>query len=109
MVLFKCIMVCSLIIDTIIKNKSIVFNILLLSIIFTIISFVCTFYFQVVLDVNVYNNLLVITFIFSLLLIVKCIASFFRNELLIYLNQKLDYTCILFTFQKNFFNILHIV
>lgn len=88
------------ILETILKNKSIIFNIFLLSIIFTIISFVYTFYFQIVLDVSVYNNLLVITFVFSLLLIVKCITSFFRNQLLIFLNQKLDYTCILNTFQK---------
>lgn len=89
-----------IIIDTIIKNKGIVFNILILSVIFTIISFIYTFYFQIVLDINIYNNLLIITFIFSLLLITKCIASFFRNIILIYLNQKLDCTCILNTFQK---------
>ena len=89
-----------IILDTILKNKGIVFNILLLSIIFTIISFIYTFYFQIVLDIHIYNNLLVVTFIFSLLLLVRCITSFFRNELLIYLIQKLDCTCILNTFQK---------
>lgn len=89
-----------LIIETILKNKSIVFNILILSIIFTVTSFIYTFYFQVVLDINSYNNLLIITYIFCLLLITKCITSFMRNKLLIYLNQKLDCTCILNTFQK---------
>ena len=59
-----------------------------------------TFYFQIVVDINNYNNLLIITYIFSLLILTKCITSFIRNKLLIYLNQKLDYTCILNTFQK---------
>lgn len=84
--------------ETILKNKGIVFNILLLSIIFTLVSFVYTFYLQLVLED--FDYLLIITFIFSLLIITKCITSFFRNQLLIYLNQKIDYTCILKTFQK---------
>ena len=89
-----------MILEIILKNKSIIFNILLLSIIFTILSFIYTFYFQIVIDINNYNNLLIITYIFSLLILTKCITSFIRNKLLIYLNQKLDYTCILNTFQK---------
>ena len=89
-----------MILEIILKNKSIIFNILLLSIIFTILSFIYTFYFQIVVDINNYNNLLIITYIFSLLILTKCITSFIRNKLLIYLNQKLDYTCILNTFQK---------
>ena len=89
-----------IIIDTLLKNKGIVFDIFMLSIIYTIVSFVYTYYFQTVLDITTYDNLLTITFLFSLLLIIKCMSSFFRNIILIYLNQKLDYTCILKTFQK---------
>lgn len=93
----------SVIIDIILKNKCIVFNIFILSIIFTIISCLYTLYFQVMLDkVSSFteNNMLIITFIFSMLLIVKCITNFFRTELLIYLNQKLDCSIFLKTFQK---------
>lgn len=89
-----------IIMDIIIKNRGIVFNIVLLSIIFMIVSFVYTFYFQAVIDINGYNNLLVVTFIFSLLLILKCITSFFRNQILIYFSQKIDYTCMINTFRK---------
>lgn len=88
------------VIDVILKNKSIVFNISLLSIIFMILSFVYTFYLQVIIDVNDYNNLLIVTFIFSLLLLFKCITSFFRNQILICFSQKIDYTCIMNTFRK---------
>lgn len=88
------------VIDIILKNKSIVFNISLLSIIFMILSFVYTFYVQIIIDVNNYNNLLIVTFIFSLLLLFKCITSFFRNQVLICFSQKIDYTCIMNTFRK---------
>ena len=40
------------VIDVILKNKSNVFNISLLSIIFMVVSFVYTFYVQVIIDVN---------------------------------------------------------
>ena len=72
----------------------------MLSIIFTIISFIYTFYIQIALEINNYNNLLILTFIFSLLLIIKSITIFIRNIILIYLNQKIDYTYIINTFQK---------
>ena len=88
------------VIDVISKNKSIVFNILLLSIIFMIVSFIYTFYVQVIIDINNYNNLLVVTFIFSLFLILKCITSFFRNQILVCFSQKIDYTCVINTFRK---------
>ena len=91
------------IIETIRKNKCIVLNILLLSIIFTIGSCIYTLYFQLVLDhviSSTKNNLLIVTFFFSMLLVIKCIANFFRTELLIYFNQKLDCSIFLKTFQK---------
>lgn len=91
------------IIETIQKNKSIVFNILLLSIIFTIVSCLFATYFQVVLDKIIdttKNNLLIITFLFAMFLIIKCITNFMRTELLIYLNQKLDCTIFLKTIAK---------
>ena len=92
-----------IIVETIRKNKAIVLDILLLSIIFMITSFACTTYFEFildyVLDTNL-NNLLVITLIFSILLLIKSTTSYFRNKLLIYLNQKNDCSVLLNTFQK---------
>lgn len=92
-----------IIIDTLIKNKSIVLNITFLSIIFIVFSCLYTMYGGLVID-NILNtnknNLIVITFIFSILLLIKNIASFFRNELLIFINQKLDCSIFLNTFKK---------
>ena len=82
-----------IIVKVILKNKSICYNILLLSIIYTISSCLYTMYFQFVID-NIIdtttNNLVIITFFFVQLLIFKIISNFFRTKLLIYLNQKLD-------------------
>ena len=92
------------IIEEVIKsNKTIVLGILTLSIIFSIISFMCTMYFEIVLDFlleTTINNLLAITFIFSCLYLLRSITNFFRNELLIILNQKLDCSSFLYTFQR---------
>ena len=91
------------IIETIKNNKSIVLNIILLSIIFTVMSCLYAFYGQIVID-NIMNtttsNLIFITFIFSIVILIKCLASFFRNLSLIYLNQKLDCSIFLSTFTK---------
>ena len=89
--------------NTLKNNKRIVFDIQLLSIIFMIMSFISTLYFEQViekaLDKNI-NILLIITFIFSCLILMKSITNFIRNELLIYLNQKIDCSILLNTFQK---------
>lgn len=89
-----------IIIEVIKKNKGIVFNILLLSIIFMVLSFLYTYYIQIILSISDYNNLLITTFVFSLILLIKCITSFFRNQILIYLNQKIDCSTMLNTFKK---------
>ena len=91
------------IIKTIIKNKSIVLNIIAISILFTIFSSIYAFYFQIIIDniININkNNLIILTIIFGIVLLLKLISSLTRNTLLIYLNQKLD--CSIFTksFQK---------
>lgn len=92
-----------ILIETIKENKGIVFNILLLSIIFIICSFVFSLYFQINLNYSIdklNNNALVFLFVFGILLLLKCITSFFRNELLIYFNEKIDCNILLNTFQK---------
>lgn len=91
------------IIEVISNNKKIILNIFILSIIFTIISCIVTYYFQIVIDFTLgtnYFNLIIITLIFITLMLYKVFANYFRNELLIYLNQKLDLTLIIKTFNK---------
>lgn len=91
------------IIETLKINKSIVIYILLLSIIFTFTSLIYALYFQLVLDYILdteIHNLIILTFFFASILLLKCISSFFRNELLIFLNQKLDCSIFINTFHK---------
>ncbi len=92
-----------IIMETMKKNKGIILSILLLSIIFALVSCLSTVYFQMFLDFIVdttKNNLLALTFLFAVLLIIKCVTSFFRNELLIFLNQKIDCSLLLNTYRK---------
>lgn len=92
-----------IIIESLYQNKGIVLNIILLSIIFTVFSSIYAMYsgfiIDHVLDTNK-NNLSVVTYIFIILLLIKCLSNFFRNRLLIYLNQKLDCSMFLSAFQK---------
>ena len=89
-----------IIIETILSSKGIVLNIILLSILFTVFSCIYTFYFQTMLNNSNKYDYLVITFYFSIILIIKCISSFIRNELLILLNKKIDNKIFMSTFQK---------
>ena len=68
------------IIEVLSNNKIIILNIFLLSIIFTIISCIITYYFQVVIDFTLntsYFNLIVITLIFIILVLYKSFANYF--------------------------------
>ena len=85
------------------KNKVIVLNIVVLSIIFTILSTACATYSGFIID-HILNtnkqNLINITIIFLFVLIFKELTSFFRNKVLIHFNQKFDCTIFLTAFQK---------
>ena len=89
--------------QTILNNYKIILNILFLSIVFTILTCIYSFYFKVIID-NVINtninNLKTITIIFIIIIIIKTITDFFRNQMLIYLNQKLDLTIFMSTIKK---------
>ena len=89
--------------DIIFKNKSLVLNILILSLIFTVISFIYAFYSQIIIDkiINTTTiDLTIVTFIFSIVILIKIISSFFRNIIVINLNQKIDCSLFLNTFNK---------
>ncbi len=89
--------------SSIINNRYCILFVFILSIIFTslscLISLYSKFVFDNVIDTNT-NNLLIITIIFSILIIIKNVTSFIRNYLIIYLNQKLDISMILSAFTK---------
>lgn len=91
------------IINVISKNKSSIIFLLILSLIFTILSCICSFYSQIIFDKVIdttVNNITIVTILFSVLYITKIITSYIRNYLTIYLNQKLDISIILNTYTK---------
>lgn len=92
-----------IILETIIKNNKIILNILFLSIIFTILTCLYSFYFKVIIDnviqTNI-NNLNSITIVFIIIIIIKTITDFFRNQMIIHLNQKLNLTIFMNTIKK---------
>ena len=93
----------NIILTTLIKNKSTILFLIILSIIFTSLSCLSYLYSEIVFDKVIgtsLNNLSVITVFFSILLIIKNITNFIRNHLVIYLNQKLDISIILSTYSK---------
>jgi len=85
------------------KNISLIVFLIILSMIFTLLSCFLSLYSQIVFDKIIdtnFNNLIVITIMFSVLFIVKNITNFVRNHLIIYLNQKIDVSIILSTYSK---------
>ena len=94
------------IIEVLYQNKKLILNAFLLSLIFTIISCTSSYYFQIIMDFVIgtnYSNLTVITLIFIIIMLYKSLTNYFRNELLIYFEQKLDLTLIINTFNKILF------
>ena len=91
------------IIRCLLSNKNIIISTFILSLIFTLLSLLISLYSQIIFDKvldSTMNNLVIITLIFSILIVLNNITSFTRNYLIVYLNQKLDVTIILSTFSK---------
>ena len=88
-----------IILSLVLNNKKLILDILIISLIFTISSCILTYYFQVLTNDN-YNNIYLITFIFVIILFYKVISNYFRNNLLIYLTQKLDLSLMMITYNK---------
>lgn len=91
------------IINVIIKNKKLLIFLFILSLIFTLLSCLSSFYSQIIFDKVIdttTSNLIIVTILFSILSIIKAVTSYLRNYLIIYLNQKLDVSIILDAFSK---------
>ena len=84
-------------------NKDLIINILGLTLIIIILTIGYSYHFKIIID-NVINtdkgNLLGITLIFVLILSFKLIIEYLRNNLLLYLNQKIDLSIITNTINK---------
>ncbi|MCM1371205.1 MAG: peptidase domain-containing ABC transporter [Clostridium sp.] len=72
--------------------RTLIVNTILLSLFVTLFSVISSFYLKYILDgLNYTKNYLLMLFIFFIgINILKVISDFFRNKLVIYLNQKID-------------------
>lgn len=92
------------VIKTVIKdNNQLIIKLLSLTIISTIFTCLYSYHFKIIID-NILNtskyNLILITVIFIIILFIKKIIDYLRNNLLLYLNQKLDLSIITTTINK---------
>ena len=91
------------IIEMVINNKKLIFNILFLSLMFSIMICICSFYLDIVIS-NIINNnyksILLISIVFINIEILKSLTYYFRNKLLYCFTRKLDSVLIINTFRK---------
>lgn len=89
--------------NIIINNKKMIINIICITLITTIFTCIYSYHFKVLIDNYLYTNklsIIVITIIFIVVLLIKIITEFLRNNLLLYLNQKIDLSIITTTINK---------
>ena len=89
--------------ETLFNNKNIIIKLLSFTLIITILTCIYSYHFKVIID-NVITtnklNLLVITIIFIIILLIRKTSEYLRNDLLLYLEQKLDLSIITKTINK---------
>jgi len=90
-----------MILDLLLHNKKILINISVLSVIFTLFTFLYTFFLKIIIDgiTEDKNIIITISLIFLAIGSVKITSDYFRRQLLIHLNQKLDINIFLDTFK----------
>lgn len=92
------------IIDSVISdNKNIYLLVLFISLVYTVMSCVYSYYMKVSIDKVIngsYKNLLFVTVLFGFVVVIKNIASFLRNNLLIIVNEKMDFSILNKVYQK---------
>ena len=87
----------------IINNKKMIANITLITLITTIFTCIYSYHFKIIIDNYLYTNklsIMIITIIFIIILSIKLITEYLRNNLLLYLNQKIDLSIITTTINK---------
>jgi len=96
----------------IIPHKKLFIFIFFLSVIYTVLSIISTFYFKIIIDnTTLSKTAYLYLFLFFLLIgFIKIITDFTRNRMLIYINQKIDKSLMKDTFKHllalpfNYFN-----
>lgn len=85
------------------NNKKLIINIISLSVITTIFTCIYSYHFKIIIDNYISTNkisMLVITMIFIIILFIKLITEYLRNNLSLYLNQKIDLSIMTTTIDK---------
>lgn len=89
--------------EIIYTNKKMIINILLETVIVIIFTCIYSYHFKIIID-NVLNtdklNLIIVGCIFIIVLFIKIMAEYLRNNFILYLNQKLDLSIITSTIDK---------
>ena len=95
----------SFIFNIIKKHRSLLKQLFIISVFITLFSIIGSFFIQYMIDAvnnNSKNNIYTIYIIFFSIGIIKIISDYFRNKILIYINQRLDLNLIV----DNFFEII---
>lgn len=83
------------------NNQKLIKNLILLSLVYTSLTCLYSFYFKIAIDNMILtHNLKIIALIFFVIMLIKETTGYFRNKLLIYLNQKVDLSIFLETYNK---------
>lgn len=92
----------SFILQTLVSHKKLLLNICILSIFITIFSIISSFYTEFMFNNIVFSkeNLFLIFIVFFFINLLKIISDYFRNNVLIIINQRLDLTLTLDTFKN---------
>ena len=93
----------NVIVNTIKNNKKIIIKLILLTLIATIFTCIYSYHFKVIIDKIIYTNklnLVIVLIIFIFILFIEEVSEFLRNNLLLYLNQKIDLSIITTTINK---------
>lgn len=89
--------------EIIICNKKIIINLILLTLITTIFMCLYSYHFKIIIDKVIDTNklnLLIVVIIFAFVEVIKLVSEFLRNNLLLYLEQKIDLSIIINTINK---------
>ncbi len=81
----------------ILNNKKLILNIMLFTMIVTIFTCLYSYHFKIIIDYVINSNslnLLIVSIIFLIIMIIKILTEYLRNNLLLYLNQKIDLSII---------------
>lgn len=85
------------------NNKKIIINLISLTFLVTLFTCIYSYYFKTIIDKVIYTNklnLVIMTIIFLIIFFIKTFIEYLRNNLLLYLNQKIDLSIITTTISK---------